>query len=278
MTKLTAVKEDFGLTELEIRKPRKATNKMGLGETGLTAQTTGKISGMGQMLDLTAETKPSRSGGRRKMSQMSKLQQSIHDFIEEFMDEHNDLPPTVREIQEKLKISSTSVVDYNLKAMEAKSFILRNKKQSRGIILVNRKKMSRSHSIPLRGIIAAGQPIEHRMDTTPDDMVEVPPHMLSGRPGPDVFALRVKGESMIDALIADGDIVLIKPQTNAEIGETVAVWLEEEETTTLKKWYPEPAQNRVRLQPANTTMKPIYTQMSNARVMGKLVGVIRTMA
>ena len=278
MTKLIAVEEDFGLTELKVRKPRKAEKKTGLGEIGLTAHANGKISGIGHILTEPTEINPVRAGGRRKMSQMSKLQQNIHDFIEEFMDEHNDLPPTVREIQEKLKISSTSVVDYNLKAMKAKGFILRNKKQSRGIILVSRKKMSRLHSIPIRGIIAAGLPIEHRMDTTPDDMVEVPPYMLSSRPGPDVYALRVKGESMIDALIADGDIVLIKPQTNAETGETVAVWLEEEETTTLKKWYPEPAQNRVRLQPANTTMKPIYTQMSNARVMGKLVGVIRTMA
>jgi repressor LexA len=105
----------------------------------------------------------------------------------------------------------------------------------------------------------------------------VPSYLFKGRPGPDVFALRVKGESMIDALIADGDIVLIRSTETAETGETVAVWLEAEGETTLKKWFPEPQHNRIRLQPANSTMQPIYTTMDNARVKGKLVGVIRGM-
>ncbi|MEI6047096.1 MAG: transcriptional repressor LexA [Chloroflexota bacterium] len=226
----------------------------------------------------TPATGAGRTGGKRKMSQLSKLQKSILEFIEGFIEEHNGLPPTVREIQEKLNISSTSVVDYNLKALEEKGQISRNKKQSRGVVLLNRPKTTRSESIPLLGVIAAGQPIPDRADVTTDDTVDVPPYMLSSRPGPDVFALRVKGQSMIDALIADGDIVLIKQQATAEIGETVAVWLESEEQTTLKKWYPEPSQNRVRLQPANITMDPIYTELSNVRVMGKLVGVIRTLA
>ncbi len=220
-----------------------------------------------------------RNGGKRKMNQLSRLQRSILDFIALFMEERDGLPPTVREIQEKLNISSTSVVDYNLKALEAKGFISRDKKQSRGIRLVQaRTPRSRSETIPLLGVIAAGQPIPNRADVNSEDVVEVPPYMFNGRPGSDVFALRVKGTSMIDALIADGDIVLIKPQISAEIGETVAVWLESEGETTLKKWYPEPAHNKVRLQPANTTMAPIFTELSNVRIMGKLVGVIRTMA
>lgn len=270
MTKLVAVKEEIApvlaLGAARARRPRvsEKTNSVGAVQAEANNET------------VLAATRPARSGGRRKMNQLSKLQKNILDFIEGFIEDHNGLPPTVREIQEKLNISSTSVVDYNLKALEAKGFISRNKKQSRGVQLLNRPKTNRSELIPLLGVIAAGLPIPDRADVTTEDTVEVPPYMLSGRPGPDVFALRVKGQSMIDALIDDGDIVLIKRQARAETGETVAVWLESENETTLKKWYPEPTQNRVRLQPANSTMEPIYTTLSNARIMGKLVGVIRT--
>ena len=217
-----------------------------------------------------------RSGGRRKMSQLSKKQQDILDFIEQYIEENN-WPPTVREIQMALKISSTSVVDYNLDALETKGKIIRKSGKSRAIELVQRTRRS-SHSdfVPMLGVIAAGVPIPDRKDVDPEDQLEVPSYMLKGRPGPDVFALRVKGESMIDALIADGDIVLIRSAETAEVGETVAVWLEAEGETTLKQWYPEPQHGRVRLQPANSTMQPIYTQLENARVKGKLVGVIRS--
>jgi repressor LexA len=264
MTKLMAVEEvaPQALEATRAKRQRisgKRTDNAVIGEEALTAR-------------------PARAGGRRKMNQLSKLQQSILNFIEGFIEEHNGLPPTVREIQEKLNISSTSVVDYNLKALESKGFINRNKKQSRGVILANRPKASRAELIPLMGVIAAGIPIPDRLDRTPEDTVEVPPYMFSGRPGPDVFALRVKGQSMIDALIDDGDIVLLKHTETAEIGETVAVWLERENETTLKKWYPEADQDKVRLQPANSTMQPIFTELSNVRIMGKLVGVIRTIA
>lgn len=222
-----------------------------------------------------AEVRPVRTGGRRKMTNLSKKQQDILHFIERYIEENN-WPPTVREIQEALKISSTSVVDYNLDALEQKGQIIRKGGKSRAIELVNRPKRGHSEFIPMVGTIAAGFPIPDRKDEDPEDQVEVPSYMLKGRAGPDIFALRVKGDSMIDALIADGDIVLIRSAETAEIGETVAVWLELERETTLKKWYPEPGHGQVRLQPANSTMKPIYTSLDNARVMGKLVGVIRS--
>jgi repressor LexA len=225
--------------------------------------------------DPVGETGRGRSGGRRKMNALSKKQQDILDFIERYMDE-NTWPPTVREIQMALKISSTSVVDYNLDALETKNKITRKSGKSRAIELVDRRR-SNSEFVPLLGTIAAGQPIPDRKDADPEDQMEVPSIMFKGRPGPDVFALRVKGESMIDALIADGDIVLIRSSETAETGETVAVWLENEGETTLKKWFPEPQHNRIRLQPANSTMQPIYTGMDNARIKGKLVGVIRSM-
>ncbi len=225
---------------------------------------------------LVSETGRGRSGGRRKMNQLSKKQQDILDFIHRYIEENN-WPPTVREIQMALKISSTSVVDYNLDALETKNKITRKSGKSRAIELLDRPRRGNSEFIPLLGTIAAGQPIPDRKDADPEDQMEVPSSLFKGRPGPDVFALRVKGESMIDALIADGDIVLIRSSETAETGETVAVWLENEGETTLKKWFPEPHNNRIRLQPANSTMQPIYTGMDNARIKGKLVGVIRSM-
>jgi repressor LexA len=223
-----------------------------------------------------ANPRPGRTGGRRKMNQLSNKQQRMLEFIERFIEENNGLPPTVREIQMALNISSTSVVDYNLAALEQKGFITRTEGKSRAISLKNRPKGSRTEEVPLLGVIAAGTPIPDRKDVSPEDVVEIPPFMLGGRRGNDVYALRVKGQSMVDALIADGDIVLIKPQETAEVGEIVAVWLERERETTLKKWYPDQTRNQVRLQPANQTMEPIYTELSNTRIMGKLVGVIRT--
>jgi len=285
MTKSMTIIEENGLPQTlapaKIKRQRleeREINGVGLDEMELTDHVTEPVQ-VGSFKRIEAQkTAPRRSGGRRKMNQISKLQKDIYEFLDQFIEEHNGLPPTVREIQEKLSISSTSVVDYNLKALESKGYISRNKKQSRGVVLLSRAKTVRAATVPLMGVIAAGQPIPDRADLTPDDVVEVPSYMFKGRPGPDVFALRVKGQSMIDALIDDGDIVLIKPQENAERGETVAVWLESEGETTLKKWYPEPEHNRVRLQPANTTMQPIYTELDNARIMGKLVGVIRTVA
>lgn len=219
--------------------------------------------------------RPARSGGRRKMSQLSKKQQDILTFIENYI-EDNNWPPTVREIQMALKISSTSVVDYNLDALETKGHIIRKSGKSRAIELVNKpKRANQTEYIPILGTIAAGSPLTFATDV--EDQLEVPSFMFKGKAGPDVFALRVKGDSMIDALIADGDIVLIRQVKEALPGETVAVWLKAEGETTLKQWFPEPNQGRVRLQPANSTMQPIYTTLDNAEVKGKLVGVIRSM-
>ena len=211
------------------------------------------------------------------MAELSAKQHAILEFIERYI-ELNDQSPTVREIQNGVTppISSTSVVDYNLDALVSKGKIIRNKSQSRGIKL-NVPQRSRMVSVPMYGSIAAGLPIENFVAGNKSSQVEtydVPPAFLSSRTN-NVFALRVKGQSMIDALIDDGDIVLIERRETAEVGQIVAAWLEEEKTTTLKKWYPEPQHNRVRLEPANTTMEPIFSSLDNVHVQGRLVGVIR---
>ena len=201
-------------------------------------------------------------------------------FIRRFAAENNR-PPTVREIQKPLGISSTSVVDYNLKQLVEKGELRRNPNISRGIELTDQLGgiVDDSLSVPIVGTIAAGEPIEVP-ENLPDpqtwgDTVEFKPSLIDVR-DEGLFALRVKGYSMVDALIADGDIVLMRSQKTAENGETVAVWIESEKTTTLKKFYHEGS--RVRLQPANVTMKPIYVQPDDVAIQGKLVGVIRTLA
>jgi repressor LexA len=213
----------------------------------------------------------------RTMKDLSRKQQAILQFIETFLEE-NDYPPTIRDIQNELGISSTSVVDYNLKALEARGVIRRNSKISRGIELVNRGPARRNVvSIPIIGSIAAGFPIPVPGDLEGSDVVEiveVGSEMVRGS-GQGLFALRVKGQSMIDALIDDGDVVVLKQQETCENGETVAVWLKDQRETTLKKFYLEG--DRVRLQPANSTMEPIFTPAENVSVQGRLVTVLRSM-
>jgi repressor LexA len=210
------------------------------------------------------------------MKSVSRRQQAILQFIERFLDE-NDYPPTIRDIQSELDISSTSVVDYNLKALEARGLIRRNSKISRGIELVNRGVGRRNVvAIPVIGQIAAGLPIPVPGDLEGSDATESVELGASLVPnsGQGLFALRVKGHSMIDALINDGDVVVLKQQETCENGETVAVWLKDERETTLKRFYLEG--DRVRLQPANTSMDPIYTAADNVEVQGRLVTVLRS--
>lgn len=210
------------------------------------------------------------------MKKLTTRQQAILDYIGQFLDA-NDYPPTIRDIQGELGISSTSVVDYNLNVLEVNGYIRRNKNISRGLELLGREPITRARvvSIPVVGQIAAGRPIEVPESFSTQDVertIEINASLVRGS-SEGLFALRVKGLSMIDALINDGDIVILKSQQTCENGETVAVWLEAEHETTLKKFYLEG--ERVRLQPANMTMGPIYTAADNVRIMGKLVSVVR---
>jgi repressor LexA len=207
---------------------------------------------------------------------LSLKQQKILQFLREFIRE-KEYPPSIRDIQESCGISSTSVVDYNLKALERMGLIHRDREISRAIELLNGTgRRPRTVAVPLVGAIAAGQPIPvPSADTWTsanfDETVEVTEEMTRGRQN--VFALKVKGTSMIDALVNDGDIVLLEAADTAEDGEMVAAWLKKEQETTLKKLYREGAQ--VRLQPANETLSPIYTDADNVEVQGKVIYAMR---
>ena len=219
---------------------------------------------------------------------LSERQTKILDYIRKFIDDHN-FPPSVRDIQEGLqpRVSSTSVVDYNLKALEDRGLIRRGKGTARAIELVDevsaaRNERRRTFSIPLAPTpIAAGNPIPvlEEIRSLGADTLDIAGVVLGRHAAhpEDLYALRVKGQSMIDALINDGDIVIVHSQPTAEIGQTVVAWLRSEQEATLKKYYPE-GQGRVRLQPANETMAPIYTNADNLEIKGRVVGVLRTLA
>ncbi len=213
------------------------------------------------------------------METLSPKQQQIIDFIHSFWTD-NGYPPTVRDIVSGCNISSTSVVDYNLDILERKGYIRRHSSVSRGIELLNRPQTSvRGFQVPLIGLIAAGKPIPvpsaDTWDTTASaETIEVTEDLTRGRK--EVYALKVKGNSMEDAFINDGDLVLMQHVNSVENGETAAVWLKAEKEVTLKKFYHE--SGRIRLQPANSRMKPIYTNPNNVEVQGRVIAVIRQLS
>ena len=211
---------------------------------------------------------------RRKMPARRRR---ILEFLQEFYLE-NGIPPTVRDIQQACDISSTSVVDYNLKQLEEAGYINRRKEVARGIELLDSEgqPVSNAPRVQIVGSIAAGLPIpvfstEESAASEEFDTVEISPD-LPRRHGK-LYALTVNGTSMIDALIDDGDVVVIKPSQEASNGEMVVAWLKDEEEATLKKFYREG--DRVRLQPANSAMTPIYCPAENVEVRGKVVTVLR---
>ena len=208
---------------------------------------------------------------------LPRRRQQILDFIQEFIAE-NGIPPTVRDVQRACDISSTSVVDYNLKILDRDGYLNRRPDVARGIELLDEagQPVSNGPRVQIVGGIAAGLPIpvfstEEAASSEEFDTIEVSPD-LPRRHGK-LYGLTVQGTSMIDALIDDGDVVIIKPAREASNGEMVVAWLKDQEEATLKKFYLEGDQ--VRLQPANSQMEPIYCPAENVEVHGKVVTVIR---
>lgn len=207
------------------------------------------------------------------MKTLSPKQKRMLNFMRRFREE-KDYPPTIRDIQKGCGISSTSVVDYNLKVLEREGHIRRDREVSRGIELLDRERRTMVQ-VPVIGYIAAGEPIpvptSDTWDTEAVDTIEITSGLIQGRAG--VYALKVKGTSMVDALVNDGDIVLMQQADTAENGDMVAAWLKPDGEATLKKLYRE--SGRIRLQPANSQMRPIYVSPEDVEVQGKVIGVIR---
>lgn len=213
------------------------------------------------------------------MARLSKRQQGIVKYIERFLND-NSYPPSIRDIQAGCNISSTSVVDYNLNILERKGYLRRRAEISRGIELLHRTRGTEAMvPVPIIGVIAAGAPIPVPTPDTWDvtavsETIEMPREIIRKKKG--VYALRIKGMSMIDALINDGDIVLMQHVNAVDNGEMAAVWLRAEKEVTLKKVYAEPG--RVRLQPANSQMKPLHVSPGNVEIQGRVIAVVRQVA
>lgn len=205
-----------------------------------------------------------------KLTVQNNNRERIFRYIHAFFDERG-YAPTVRDILKGCHISSTAVVQHHLDVLQREGRIRRDPEVFRSIRLPDKKGLT---SVPLLGVIAAGHPIP-----VPDsgawsgqalETLELPPEIVGKG---QVFALSVKGQSMIDALIDDGDIVLLQSVRAAENGEMVAVWLKDQREVTLKRIYFEPG--KVWLRPANQSMPPIQQRPENIEIQGKVIGVIR---
>jgi len=218
----------------------------------------------------------------RKSKGLGERHQRILDFLFEYQRE-NRYPPSIREIGNKTGITSTSVVNYYLDQLEKKGMIERDRKISRGVRLSGINSSSDTLRIPILGPIAAGLPLPELdpnvsyMTDSEANAVDIARSLLPAKEkGDNLFALEVKGNSMIDAMINDGDIVVIRPASDARNGEMVAVWLPRDNEATLKYFFKE--KDRYRLQPANPTMKAIFVKKSEPlEIKGKVVMVIRRM-
>jgi repressor LexA len=240
---------------------------------------------------------------RKRAKGLTERQKRILEVLERFSNQYG-YPPSIREICEKTDISSTSVVNYYLNQLEESGYIERDGRVSRGIRLVKplsetsaaqaissvgaqikksaesvRQAVEEVLQIPVLGRIVAGSPLPIPASDfsyyDAESMVDVARSLLPARERiNDLFALEVQGDSMIDAMVNEGDIVIMKRARDASNGEMVAVWLNDRDETTLKYFYME--NGRVRLQPANPTMKPIYIEdPATVEIQGKVVMVIR---
>jgi len=198
---------------------------------------------------------------------LTKRQKEILDYVESFIDEQG-YAPSFEEIAESFGYSSLATVHEHLSNLERKGYIRKSYNESRSIELLGQEKGTPVVELPLLGAVAAGLPIEAIQDS---ETLAVPPDMISRRR--DSYVLRVEGNSMIEEQIRDGDYIVVQAQDTAEDGQMV-VALIGGEAATVKKLYREP-DGRIRLQPANPTMDPIFVDASDVRIQGVVVGVIR---
>jgi repressor LexA len=217
----------------------------------------------------------------KEFNQLSDRQRNILRFIDRYIAD-SGFPPTIREVGEATDIDSTSVVNYNLNKLVDAGFLDRTAAKSRGLRLLkpipgNRRRKVKAagdiFKIPHAGQIVAGEPINVDAYVDEEKAVEIPSSYLQGIDPDDVYALTVKGDSMMDAMIQDGDTVVLRRIEKAINGDMVAVWLTDREETTLKYFYNEG--ERVRLQPAHPTMDPIYVDAKYCQVQGKVLSVMR---
>src|SRR5215470_12786653 len=200
------------------------------------------------------------------MLPLTKRQREILDYLNEFIGQHG-YAPSLEEIGRRFGLSSLATVHKHLTNLQEKGFIKRAWNRSRSVELVSSRLGGRAVELPLLGYVAAGRPIEAVLDS--NETIAVPEDLVGKR---DTYVLRVRGDSMIDEQIRDGDYVIIEDRKTANNGEVVIALLNGSDAT-LKKWYRE--NGRVRLQPANPAMQPLMVDSDQVQVQGVVVGVMR---
>ncbi len=194
--------------------------------------------------------------------------------IEMYLRKHEHAP-SVEEIRVAMNMASKDHVHRDMGKLEAMEYLTRTPGVARGLVLLrcaDGQPFGDVITIPVLGRIAAGLPIPVPDErTAPEDSLELTRDIVRDTRG--VYALRVKGTSMIDALINDGDIVILRRTSSADNGDMVAAWIKSEQQTTLKRFFDEG--ERIRLQPENQTMEPIYCDADDVEVQGKVIAVIR---
>jgi repressor LexA len=197
---------------------------------------------------------------------LTKRQREILDYLQDFIQQHG-YAPSLEEIGRHFGLSSLATVHKHLSNLQDKGVINRHWNRSRSLELLTGRTAARSVEVPMLGYVAAGVPIEA---VSSPESIAVPEALASARR--DTYVLRVRGDSMIDEQIRDGDWVIVEDRKQADNGETVVALVGGQEVT-LKKFYREAG--RIRLQPANTAMQPIYVDPDNVQVQGVVVGVMR---
>ena len=217
---------------------------------------------------------------RKAKKGLSEKHKKIIEVLQSFTDE-NGYPPSIREICTEANISSTSVVNYYLDRLENLGYIERDRRVSRGLRLVKSltETLADILRIPIVGQIVAGEPLpvpeSAFSQLHPESMIDVARNLLPNHGQDKLFALEVSGDSMIDAMVNEGDVVIMQPpQEEIRNGDMVAVWLNDRDETTLKYFFKE--NGGVRLQPANPSMDPIYIDdPKTVEIQGKVVMVVR---
>jgi repressor LexA len=199
------------------------------------------------------------------MLPLTKRQREILDYLNDFIQQHG-YAPSLEEIGRRFGLSSLATVHKHLTNLQEKGFIKRAWNRSRSVELVSSRLGGRAVEVPLLGYVAAGRPIEA---VRGDETIAVPEDLIGKR---DVYVLRVKGDSMIDEQIRDGDFVIIEDRKSANNGEMVIALLNGSDAT-LKKWYLEGS--NARLQPANPAMQPIIVPADQVQLQGVVIGVMR---
>lgn len=199
------------------------------------------------------------------MQPLTKRQREILDFLNEFIEQHG-YAPSLEEIGRRFSLSSLATVHKHLTNLQDKGFIKRAWNRSRSVELVSTRVGTRAIDLPLLGRVAAGAPIEAVVS---DETVAVPEDLVGKR---DTYALRVRGDSMIDEQIRDGDVVIVEDRKTAENGEMVIALLGGSDVT-LKKLYRE--NGHIRLQPANEQLEPLIVDADAVQVQGVVIGVMR---